>query len=137
MTSKQASGSEKSAKTDVLDDKVPGGAYSDKIHARFWVAGEKGGYLGVGRVELLEKIEVSGSMNKAAKEMGMSYKKAWKLVDELNQMYDQPLVVKAQGGRAGGGSVLTDRGREVIDNFRCFERRFSEFLRIESGKLKI
>lgn len=119
------------------DEKIPGGEYSDKIYARFWIAGEKGSYLGIGRIQLLEYIAQSGSMNKAAKEMGMSYKKAWKLVDELNHMYDQPLVEKLQGGKSGGGSVLTPRGYQVIQNFRAFEKRFSSFLQQESDLLQI
>jgi len=120
-----------------LEEKIPGGAYSEKIHARFWLAGEKGSYLGVGRIQLLEHIAASGSMNKAAKEMGMSYKKAWKLVDEMNQMYQQPLVEKAQGGKSGGGSVLTMRGQQVVKNFRLFEKRFEAFLQQESDLLQI
>lgn len=121
----------------LIDEKIPGGAYSDKIHARFWLAGEKGSYLGVGRIQLLEHIAQSGSMNKAAKAMGMSYKKAWKLVDEMNQMYQQPLVEKVQGGKSGGGSVLTQRGLQVIQNFRAFEKRFEAFLQKESELLQI
>lgn len=121
----------------LIDEKIPGGAYSDKIHARFWLAGEKGSYLGVGRIQLLEHIAQSGSMNKAAKAMGMSYKKAWKLVDEMNQMYQQPLVEKVQGGKSGGGSVLTQRGLQVIQNFRAFEKRFEAFLQQESELLQI
>ncbi len=121
----------------LVDEKIPGGAYSEKIHARFWLAGEKGSYLGVGRIQLLENIAQSGSMNKAAKAMGMSYKKAWKLVDEMNQMYQQPLVEKAQGGKSGGGSVVTQRGQQVIQNFRSFEKRFEAFLQQESDLLQI
>lgn len=120
-----------------LDLDVPGGRYSPNISARFWIAGQKGSYLGVGRIELLEHIAQSGSMNQAAKKMGMSYKKAWKLVDELNQMYDQPLVVKAQGGKSGGGSVVTHRGEQVIQGFRDFESRFAAFLKSESDKMMI
>lgn len=121
----------------LIECQVPGGKYSKKISARFWIAGEKGSYLGVGRIELLEHIAQSGSMNKAAKAMGMSYKKAWKLVDELNHMYATALVEKAQGGKSGGGSVLTERGQQVVANFREFETRFEAFLQSESEKLEI
>ena len=117
--------------------KIPGGVYSDKIRARFWVAIGDQGYVGIGRIELLEFIHRYGSMNKAAKEMGMSYKKAWKLIDEMNEMFDQPLVIKAQGGKSGGGSVLTERGLEVIERFRAFEQRFANFLQQEGEQLTI
>ncbi|WP_029408179.1 winged helix-turn-helix domain-containing protein [Thiomicrorhabdus sp. Milos-T2] len=103
--------------------KLPGEAYSDNIRARFWITGKHAGYIGIGRIELLEKIEKHGSMSQAAKSMGMSYKKAWKLIDELNAMYDEPLIVKAQGGKSGGGSVLTPKGKALIKEFRVVEQQ--------------
>lgn len=116
-------------------EKLPGEAYSDNLRARFWITGENSGYVGVGRVELLEKIDEFGSMNKAAKSMGMSYKKAWKLVEELNGMYDQPLVVKIVGGRSGGGTVLTDRGRQLVFDYKRIEKELIEFLQKKSSEL--
>ncbi|NPA71640.1 MAG: LysR family transcriptional regulator, partial [Gammaproteobacteria bacterium] len=76
----------------VSPKKMPGEPYAFNIRARFWITGENDGYVGIGRVELLERIDRLGSMNKAALEMGMSYKKAWKLIEELNEMYPEPLV---------------------------------------------
>jgi len=69
--------------------------------------------------------------------MGMSYKRAWKLVDELNQMFDEPLVIKEHGGVSGGGTQLTDKGREAIEQFRAIEVRLQRFLQTESNQLKI
>lgn len=117
--------------------KIPGGHYSDKISARFWINVNHQGYLGIGRIQLLEKIAECGSMNKAAKEMQMSYKKAWKLIDELNEMFEEPLVIKVQGGKSGGGSQVSAKGMEVIANFRAFEKRFEAFLLSESENLVI
>lgn len=108
--------------------KLPGEPYSKNIRARFWLTGENGGYVGIGRIELLQKIDEFGSMNQAAKSMGMSYKKAWKLVQELNEMYDQPLIVKEIGGKSGGGSVLTERGKKLIADFKRVESNLIEFL---------
>lgn len=104
-------------------NKLPGEAYSDNIRARFWITGKHVGYIGIGRIELLEKIAKHGSMSQAAKSMGMSYKKAWKLVEELNAMYDEPLIVKAKGGKSGGGSVLTPKGEALIKEFRVIEQQ--------------
>lgn len=118
------------------EDKVPGGAYSDWLHARFWIKGKNSSFVGVGRVELLEKIAQYGSMNRAAKEMGMSYKKAWKLVDELNEIYDEPLVVKAQGGKSGGGSLLTLKGEALVKLFRQLEKDLSQHLQQASEHIE-
>lgn len=114
----------------------PGEAYSEKVHARFWLKGF-GSYVGIGRITLLEKIESLGSMNAAAKDMKMSYKKAWQLIDEMNQMFSEPLVIKAQGGKAGGGTRLTEKGKEVIQEFRRIEQELSEFLTSVSDRLDL
>lgn len=119
------------------ENKLPGEAYSDNIRARFWVMGKESVYLGIGRVTLLEKIDEFGSINRAAKEMSMSYKKAWKLIEELNRMYDEPLVVKEQGGRSGGGTRLTEKGQLAIKQFRAFEQKLTQFLETESALLKL
>ncbi|GAB6070958.1 hypothetical protein JCM30760_20550 [Thiomicrorhabdus hydrogeniphila] len=108
--------------------KLPGEAYSKNIRARFWITGKKPGYIGIGRIELLEKIHQLGSMSKAAKSMGMSYKKAWKLIEELNGMYEEPLIVKVKGGKAGGGSELTEKGKAVIAEFKRIEQRITVLL---------
>ncbi|HBQ44499.1 MAG TPA: ModE family transcriptional regulator [Thiomicrospira sp.] len=115
-------------------NKLPGEAYTKTIHARFWLTGNDN-YIGIGRITLLENIEKLGSMNAAAKEMKMSYKKAWKLVDEMNRTYDVPLVIKVQGGKAGGGTQLTDNGRAVIKKFRSLEVKLSAFLKKEAKDL--
>lgn len=118
--------------------KLPGEHYADYINARFWLLGQKGEertYVGIGRIELLEKIGQYGSMNRAAKEMGMSYKKAWKLIEELNAFCEAPLVVKSHGGVAGGGTQLTEQGKKVIAQFRHFEKRLQAFLQQESEQI--
>lgn len=123
--------------------KLPGEAYSSKIRARFWIVGDatnenegcSEGYVGIGRIELLENIERLGSMSQAAKAMGMSYKKAWKLVQDLNGMYAEPLVIKEHGGKSGGGTRLTDRGRNLILEFRSLEKELSLFLEAQSSKI--
>jgi molybdate transport system regulatory protein len=114
--------------------KLPGENYSSRIRARFWITGEKQGYLGIGRIQLLENIARYGSINRAAKEMGMSYKRAWKLIEELNQMSDRPLVLKAQGGKSGGGTSLTEEGESMIKRFRELESELISFLENASKK---
>lgn len=135
MISKTAQKISAEDKSNAIEEKVPGGAYSEWLHARFWIKGKNSSFVGVGRVELLENIARYGSMNKAAKEMGMSYKKAWKLVDELNEIYDEPLVVKAQGGKSGGGSLLTAKGEALVALFRKLENELAVHLQEASAQI--
>lgn len=79
--------------------------------------------LGAGKVELLEHIVATGSISAAAKKMKMSYRRAWLLIDELNQMFAKPCVETAAGGAGGGGATLTDFGAKLIAAFRALEKR--------------
>ena len=78
--------------------------------------------IGPGKAELLERIDRCGSIAAAGREMGMSYKRAWELVGTLNTMFRDPVVESTRGGPGGGGAVLTESGREVLDLYRAFER---------------
>jgi len=75
-------------------------------------------YMGPGRADLLEKIAETGSIAAAGKAMGMSYKRAWGLVQGLNAGFGQPLVETSRGGSGQGGATLTIAGREVLDRYR-------------------
>lgn len=78
--------------------------------------------MGPGKAELLERIERCGSIAAAGREMGMSYKRAWELVGKLNAMFRDPLVESMRGGPGGGGAMLTQAGREVLELYRAFEQ---------------
>ncbi|MGY6634478.1 MAG: winged helix-turn-helix domain-containing protein [Alkalilacustris sp.] len=78
--------------------------------------------IGPGKAELLERIDRCGSIAAAGREMGMSYKRAWELVGTLNAMFRDPMVESTRGGPGGGGAVLTEAGREVLDLYRAFEQ---------------
>ncbi|TLD80234.1 LysR family transcriptional regulator [Helicobacter sp. MIT 05-5293] len=93
-----------------------------RIFARFWFQKEDKSYLGVGRIDLLTRIGRTGSISKAAKEMGMSYKAAWDSVDIVNKLSPTPLVDSSNGGKGGGGSKLTPAGEEAIYAFNETER---------------
>lgn len=77
--------------------------------------------LGPGKAELLEQIAATGSLAAAARAMGMSYKRAWVLVEEMNAAFAQPVVISARGGAGHGGAELTDTGRAIIAQFRALE----------------
>lgn len=77
--------------------------------------------MGPGKAELLERIDRTGSIAAAGREMGMSYKRAWELIGTLNAMFQSPVVSSTRGGPGGGGAVLTEMGREVLRLYRGFE----------------
>ena len=106
-----------------------------KISGRLWIECEGEGFFGPGRVELLQKIEETGSINKAANEMGMSYKKAWEMINALNTQAAKPLVVTQAGGNKGGGSVITEEAKKLIAYHNELRKRFLSFLEKETKNL--
>jgi molybdate transport system regulatory protein len=90
------------------------------------------------RIALLEQIGELGSITKAAKAVGISYKTAWDQVDLMNNLADQPLVARSVGGKGGGGTALTQAGVEVVQQFHVFDEEHRRFLdnigsRMEAG----
>jgi molybdate transport system regulatory protein len=89
--------------------------------------------LGPGKIDLLEAIAATGSITAAGRSMGMSYRRAWILIDEANHMFTEPLVATSAGGAGGGGAHLTDLGRDVVAAFRRVEARTREAVAAELG----
>ena len=81
--------------------------------------------VGAGKIELLETIARTGSLSQAARELSMSYRRAWVLVDSLNRDFDTPVARNNVGGN-GGGAVLTDFGHELIAAYRALEAGIQE-----------
>lgn len=90
------------------------------------VGGENFG--GPGRVALLASIVECGSITRAAKAMGMSYKAAWDAIDGMNNLAGEPLVERLTGGKGGGGTRLTQRGEQLVANFRLIEQEHRRFV---------
>ncbi len=84
---------------------------------------EGAGRMGPGKIALLEGVARHGSISAAGKAMGMSYRRAWELVAELNATFDRPLVAAKVGGRHGGGSALTPFGEELVTHYRAIEAK--------------
>jgi molybdate transport system regulatory protein len=80
------------------------------------------------RIALLERIHGLGSITKAAKSLGISYKTAWDLVNLMNNLAEHPLVDRSTGGRGGGGARLTQAGQEMVERYRIFEEEHRRFL---------
>ena len=81
--------------------------------------------MGPGKAELIERVEQSGSISAAARAMGMSYRRAWQLVEALNAAYRQPVITTAVGGKRGGGARVTPFGRRLAARFRAMEDKAS------------
>ncbi|MEC9433251.1 MAG: LysR family transcriptional regulator [Pseudomonadota bacterium] len=82
---------------------------------------EGGAMLGPGKAALLEGIRDRGSIAAAGRAMGMSYKRAWTLVEEMNAAFRTPLVERVRGGARGGGAALTGAGSAALAHYRAFE----------------
>jgi len=81
--------------------------------------------MGPGKAELIERIAATGSISAAARAMGMSYRRAWQLVEALNASYKDPVVTTAFGGEKGGGARVTPHGRRLAAAFRAMEKKAS------------
>lgn len=77
--------------------------------------------IGPGKADLLQAIEQTGSISAAARSMGMSYRRAWLLVDTMNQCFREPVVDTATGGKGGGGAQITSFGKAVLRCYRTME----------------
>ena len=79
--------------------------------------------LGPGKVDLLEEIDRSGSISKAARGLGLSYRRAWTLVDTMNKSFKSYLVKGCAGGKKGGGAYLTPLGKKMAETYRIMEAK--------------
>ena len=79
--------------------------------------------VGPGKIALLEAIAAAGSITSAAKALGMSYRRAWLLVDTMNRCFEGPVVEAEAGGKRGGGTRLTALGAEVVRRYRAIETK--------------
>jgi molybdate transport system regulatory protein len=79
--------------------------------------------IGPGKADLLAAVASTGSISAAGRSMGMSYKKAWYLLDTMNRCFREPLVEASRGGRGHGGARLTPLGIEVLARYRAIEVR--------------
>lgn len=109
-----------------------------ELQGNVWmtIGGRKLG--GQDRVALLAAIASHGSITAAARAVGMSYKGAWDAIEAMNNLAGEPLLERAAGGKGGGGTRLTSRGAQLVDNFRKIEaahRQFVEHLSEQSHAL--
>ena len=79
--------------------------------------------VGHGKIQLLEAVRDHGSISAAGRSMGMSYRRAWLLVDALNALFEQPVIATKHGGQGGGGAELTPFGGRVVQQYHAIERK--------------
>lgn len=77
--------------------------------------------VGPGKVRLLEEVEKTGSISQAGRALGMSYRRAWLLIDDMNRCFREPVVTAQPGGARGGGATLTSFGQKLVENYRALE----------------
>jgi len=98
-----------------------------KVEGHIWLKGSQGLHFGKGRFQLLEQILVHESISEAARQLDMSYRKAWAMVKEMNQTSPKPLVDKQVGGLHGGRTIVTAEGKKWIERYRLLQRDFEQF----------
>lgn len=109
-----------------------------ELQGSVWMTVGGQNFGGPGRITLLSRIAECGSITQAAKSMKMSYKAAWDAIETMNTLAGEPLVQRSSGGKGGGGTTLTARGLQLVENFRVIEaehRRFVDSLGKVAGHL--
>ena len=104
------------------------------LHIRVVLSG--GAIVGPGRAGLLEAIRDEGSISAAARKLGMSYRKAWTLVEDTSRGLGQPVVTSVVGGGQGGGAALTEAGSEVVRLYRLIETKAAAAITAEYESLE-
>ena len=90
------------------------------IRARLYAGGDIA--IGPGKADLLDAIEREGSISAAGRALGLSYRRAWLLVETMNRSFQEPLVVSSRGGEHGGGATVTAFGRQILDDYRALQK---------------
>jgi molybdate transport system regulatory protein len=105
---------------------LQGGFYMATPVVRFRIDFAKHSSIGPGKIALLEAIRDSGSLSQGARELGMSYRRAWLLIESLRRSFREPITVASTGGKDGGGMRVTEFGDALIRNYRALERDFAK-----------
>ena len=107
------------------------------IRPRLRIVAGKNIAFGPGKAELLEALNQTGSITKAAQQLGMSYMRAWTLIRTMNRCFEEPLVDSVRGGtQGGGGARLTDTGRQVLELYRKMDEKCMDAIQPQWRKLQ-
>ena len=108
-----------------------------EIRIRCWIENEGQKLFGPGPFQLLQLIDENGSIAAAAKKMDMSYKKAWDIINHLNNSLKDPVVISKKGGSKGGGAIVTSKGKELIHAFEVLNQKLQHTIRENQEILSI
>jgi molybdate transport system regulatory protein len=106
------------------------------VGSNLWLMAGDQSLAGRGRIELLERIEETGSIRQAALAMGMSYRAAWGAVELMTERSGVPLVIRSTGGRGGGGAKLSDKGKRLIQAFHQLEAQHARHVARMSQRIE-
>ncbi len=99
-----------------------------QVKSKIWLDEQGELCFGSGRARLLRAVEETGSLNQAAKALGMSYRHAWSQIKSAEERYGKPLLVRRRGGRERGGAELTPEAQELLMRFEMLENRVRDFV---------
>ena len=100
------------------------------IRIKFWIDKKGHSILGPGRLAILEAIDETHSLTAATKKCAISFRKGWKLINEINKQLEQPVVLSERGGKGGGGkTVLTEFGKKLVLQYRRIEQKLNDFIK--------
>jgi molybdate transport system regulatory protein len=102
---------------------------STQVTGDIRLSSEHKGDITIKHIELLEAIDVLGTIAAAAKQQGISYRSAWDAVDRMNNLWESALVAKQPGGSRGGATYLTDEGKRLIGSFKLLQEEYHQFIR--------
>ncbi len=98
-----------------------------EVKTKVWLEKDDDSVFGLGKLLILKTIAETGSISKAAKKMNMSYRHAWSYIRSAESRLDAPLLVKIKGGKSGGGAILTDYAKNLIEKFEKLQKEVLDF----------
>ncbi|MEA2071445.1 MAG: LysR family transcriptional regulator [Asgard group archaeon] len=99
------------------------------VHIKIWLEKNNESILGPGRIRILEAIEETGSLTLATKKCDISFRKAWKLLNDINEILEQPVIITERGGKGGGGGTkLTEYGRKLIRQYKALQNKLEKIV---------
>ncbi len=99
-----------------------------QIKSKIWIEKESNLVFGSGKAHILKAIAEQGSINKAAKQLNMSYRSAWSHIRTIEKRLNKPLLIKNKGGKNGGGAKLTEYAKDLINKFEKLEYDMKKFV---------
>jgi molybdate transport system regulatory protein len=106
-----------------------------QVRSKIWLEIEGEPVFGQGREDLLRRIQKTGSINAAAKEMGIPYRKAWTYIDAMEKRMGFPLVTRQRGGAGGGESTLSPRAVALLEKFHVLKKGFDDMVNVKFDQL--